>query len=134
MPRILVGSVQDISPEQPVFVRDGEIEVGVFRLGTEFRAYRNRCPHQQGPACHGVVTGTLVATAGSNWIPEWVLDGQVLLCPWHSMEFDLTTGVRIRGRGERLRAYPVHVIDDQVYVDIGAPGSVVERNAVKAKP
>ena len=131
MPRILVGSVEDITPEQPVFVQHGDIEVGVFRLGTEFRAYRNRCPHQQGPACRGVVTGTLVATATSNWRPEWVLDGQVLLCPWHSMEFDLTTGARIRGRGERLRAYPVHVIGDQVYVDIGMPRSIVERDSAQ---
>ena len=66
-----------------------------------FRAYRNRCPHQQGPVCTGPVSGTLVATADTDWRLAWVLEGRVLICPWHSMEFDLDSGRRIRAQSER---------------------------------
>ena len=120
MNRILVGSVDDIQEGHPVFVRSGVLEIAVFRLGDEFRAYRNRCPHQQGPVCNGTITGTQVATASSGWEPEWVRAGRVLLCRWHAMEFDLETGERIRGRGERLRSFPVSVTDDQVFVDVAS--------------
>ena len=36
------------------------------------------------------------------------------------MEFDLETGERIRGRGERLRSFPVSVTDEQVFVDVAS--------------
>ena len=119
MPRIRVGPADEIKPGQPAFVKHGEVEIAVFRLGGGFRAYRNRCPHQQGPVCTGPVSGTLVATADTDWRLAWVLEGRVLICPWHSMEFDLDTGRRIRARTERLRAYPVEVDNGQVYVQVG---------------
>ena len=119
MPRIRVGPADEIKPGQPAFVKHGEVEIAVFRLGGGFRAYRNRCPHQQGPVCRGPVSGTLVATADTDWRLAWVLEGRVLICPWHGMEFDLETGRRIRGRRERLRAYPVELDNGQVYVQVG---------------
>ena len=119
MARIRVGSADAIKPGQPAFVKHGDIEIAVFRLDDGFRAYRNRCPHQQGPVCTGPVSGTLVATADTDWRLAWVLEGRVLICPWHGMEFDLETGRRIRGRRERLRAYPVELDNGQVYVQVG---------------
>ena len=120
MAPVLVGAIDDIQEGTPVFVHSGSMEIAVFRLGDEFRAYRNRCPHQQGPVCHGIITGTQVATASSDWESEWVREGRVLLCRWHAMEFDLETGERIRGRGERLRSFPVSVTDEQVFVDVAS--------------
>ena len=119
MPRIRVGPADEIKPGQPAFVKHGEVEIAVFRLGGGFRAYRNRCPHQQGPVCTGPVSGTLVATADTDWRLAWVLEGRVLICPWHGMEFDLDSGRRLRGRNERLRAYPVELDNGQVYVQVG---------------
>jgi nitrite reductase (NADH) small subunit len=119
MPRIRVGPADEIKPGQPAFVKHGEVEIAVFRLGGGFRAYRNRCPHQQGPVCRGPVSGTLVATADTDWRLAWVLEGRVLICPWHGMEFDLDSGRRLRGRSERLRAYPVELDNGQVYVQVG---------------
>ena len=84
-------------------------------------------PHQQGPVCTGPVSGTLVATADTDWRLAWVLEGRVLFCPWHTMEFDLDTGRRIRGRTERLRAYPVEVDNGQVYIQVGPRSPAVTR-------
>ena len=30
-------------------------EIGVFRLGDEFFAYENKCPHLEGPVCQGKI-------------------------------------------------------------------------------
>jgi nitrite reductase/ring-hydroxylating ferredoxin subunit len=64
----------------------------VFRVGDNFYALPNVCVHQFGPLCHGQITGTLVATEGSQWQVSWVREGQILICPWHALEFDITTG------------------------------------------
>ena len=76
-------------------------------------------PTSRAPSARGPVSGTLVATADTDWRLAWVLEGRVLICPWHGMEFDLETGRRIRGRRERLRAYPVELDNGQVYVQVG---------------
>ena len=110
-----------------VLFRHGEIEIAVFRVDDGFRAYRNRCPHQQGPVCTGPVSGTLVATAGTDWRLAWVLEGRVLICPWHSMEFDLDSGRRLRAQSERLRAFPVDVNNGEVFVQIGPRDSSAPR-------
>ena len=93
-------------------------EIGVFNVNGQFRAYRNRCPHQLGPACDGYLTGTILASADTGFQPRWALDGQVLLCPWHSLEFDLNTGQRIRGRGERLHRYEVLEENGQLFLEV----------------
>ena len=118
MARISAGRADALQPGASMMVRHGNVEIGVFNLGGEFRAYRNRCPHQLGPACEGVVSGTLMGSVDTNWETEWVLEGRVLLCPWHQVEFDLDTGERIRGRGERLRSYRVEVENGELYVHV----------------
>ncbi len=93
-------------------------ELAVFNLGGSFRAYRNRCPHQLGPVCEGPLSGTLLASEETGWRPQWTMQGRVLLCPWHQREFDLDTGVSVRGRGEHLRCYRVERDGDDLYVQI----------------
>ena len=118
MARIHAGTSDALAPGERTFVKHRNVEIGVFNVNGEFRAYRNRCPHQLGPACEGAISGTLMGSAENDWNLEWVLDGRVLLCPWHQVEFDLDTGERIRGLGERLRSYTVEVDDGELYVNV----------------
>ncbi len=41
-------------------------------------------------------------------------DGEIVTCPWHGMEFDITTGRCLANPKVRLRSYPVTVEDGQV--------------------
>src|SRR5690242_11842284 len=42
----------DLIPERGgILAVAGDVEVGVFRLDGELRAYENRCRHQGGPVC-----------------------------------------------------------------------------------
>ena len=49
-------------------------ELAIFNLGDRFLAVANRCPHQGGPLCDGIVTGASV------------------VCPLHAWKVNLKTG------------------------------------------
>ena len=46
-----VGKIEEFEDKSKKVVTIGDEEVGVFRLGDEFFAWRNICPHQGGPIC-----------------------------------------------------------------------------------
>jgi nitrite reductase/ring-hydroxylating ferredoxin subunit len=43
----------------------------------------------------------------------------VLVCPWHTWEYDLETGRSTTDARFRVRSYPVLVVDGEVFVDTG---------------
>jgi nitrite reductase/ring-hydroxylating ferredoxin subunit len=46
-------------------------------------------------------------------------DQEVLRCPWHGWEFDLTSGKHLADEsGVKLRGYEVQVEGDQIYIVI----------------
>ena len=38
------------------------------------------------------MTGTLIADAEGGWRPRWALEGEVIACPWHGLEYHVPTG------------------------------------------
>ncbi|MGW5366416.1 Rieske (2Fe-2S) protein [Actinopolymorpha pittospori] len=99
-------------------LRVGAIEIGVFRVGDHYRAWRNVCPHAGAPVCLGRVEGTMLPSR----VYEYRLDENkpVLRCPWHGWEYDLETGEHLTDETIRLKGYPVVTCDDGVYVVIPA--------------
>lgn len=47
------------------------------------------------------------------------VDGTTLHCSWHGCQYDLRTGARIDGTGDRLTIFPVRVEDGKVRIAIG---------------
>ncbi len=94
------------------------VEIGVFNVGGEYHAIPNLCFHQWGPLCAGKVSGTLAASEETGWRPRWEREGQIVICPWHSLEFDLTTGQCVAYPRVKLRRYPVSVENGIVKVHI----------------
>ncbi len=92
------------------------VEIGVFNISGRYFALPNLCIHQWGPLCTGKIAGTLVAREENNWKLEWVKDGEILICPWHAMEYDITTGQNLSRPKVKLRHYPVKVEDGEVRV------------------
>lgn len=113
----VIGSVADF-PEgcHRVVEVDGR-QIGVFNVRGELHGLPNICPHQTGPLCAGkIVTGSLRATAETGWRPEWVHDGEVVVCPWHGLEYHVPTGQCLAFEHIKLRRYDVRVERDQVLV------------------
>lgn len=71
----------------------------LVRLGDHCGALDDRCPHMGGP------------------LSEGTLDNGRLVCPWHGREYDPLSG-QCDGYAESVRAYPVEMRADGVYVAI----------------
>ncbi|HEY8285868.1 MAG TPA: Rieske (2Fe-2S) protein [Chloroflexota bacterium] len=118
MAEVVVARVDEFAEGSRRIVRHGRLEVGVFRQGGRYYALPNVCAHQFGPLCEGTITGTLAATEDTAWRRTWVQEGEILVCPWHALEFDLTTGRCIAYPKVKLRQFPVRVEGDHVVVTV----------------
>jgi nitrite reductase (NADH) small subunit len=114
----IVARVDEIAEGERRIVTIGEREVGVFNVHGQFYALPNICIHQAGPLCKGRVSGTLTASAENHWKFEWGFEGEILTCPWHAMEFNITTGQCLAWPKRRVRSYPVKVEDGQIVVTL----------------
>ncbi len=112
-----VARVDDIPDGGVLLVSVGGLEIGLFRVGSQVRAWRNFCPHMAAPVCRGTVTGTLLAAGVYEYVTG--RDGEILQCPWHGWEFDLQDGRHLApGSAARLRGYPTEVVDGVVRVGL----------------
>lgn len=116
MPSHVVATVEDLPTGAHRVVKVGNLEIGIFNVHGQYYALPNVCIHQWGPLCTGRVAGTLIATEETDWKRAWVREGEVVICPWHSMEYDITTGQCLGHPRIRLRQYPIHVEDGKVMV------------------
>ena len=110
----------DLIPERGgVLALAGDVEVGVFRMDGQLRAYENRCRHQGGPVCTGEILGRYeaVVNADGTIAGERFVDSEPrLVCPWHGWEYDLAIGRCHADRRFGLKSYPVEVRDGQIYL------------------
>lgn len=82
--------------------------IGVFNVKGKFYALRNSCPHELAPLCRGLVTGTTLPSQPGEYI--WARDGEIIRCPWHGWEFDITNGQSIFNPHKmRVKSYKVTV-------------------------
>src|SRR6266516_3122590 len=78
----------------------------------QFYALRNRCPHQGAPLCLGAIKGMALPSKPGEY--RWGREGEILCCPWHGWEFDLTSGRAIfNPHRVRVRTYEVPVEPDE---------------------
>jgi nitrite reductase (NADH) small subunit len=85
-------------------VTEAEVDgVGVClaNVNGELSALDNVCPHRQGPL-------------GQGWI-----EGEAVVCPWHSWAFDVKTGLATYPEKERVAVFPLRIEGENVLVDIG---------------
>jgi nitrite reductase/ring-hydroxylating ferredoxin subunit len=112
----VVARLDELPTGSRRIVRAGRLEIGVFNVDGQYYALPNVCAHQFGPLCEGVVTGTLVANAGTGWRPAWLHEGRILTCPWHALEYDITTGRSLAYPRIKLRRFAVRVEGDYLVV------------------
>ncbi len=108
MSKHVVARVDEIPPGGRRIVEVAGISIGVFNVGGEFFALRNRCPHQGGPLCEGLLWGLWEAPRPGEI--AYSRKGEILTCGWHGWEYDLRTGQSWCDPAKlRVRAYDVHV-------------------------
>ena len=118
MPTHVIGPVADFPPGTHRVVKLRHAQIGVFNIGGQFYAIPNRCPHQFGPLCEGPVGATTACNASTGWKFAWIRDGEIVTCPWHGIEFDITSGQSLTNPRLKVRTYPITVEDDQLILTI----------------
>jgi 3-phenylpropionate/trans-cinnamate dioxygenase ferredoxin subunit len=106
MTRHVLATTSEIPPgERKLFNVKGR-PIAVFNLGGQFYGMLNRCPHQGGSLCEGIVTGLLESPTPGEYV--YSREGEIVRCPWHGWEFDIRTGQSYCDP-ERIRtkSYPV---------------------------
>ena len=77
-------------------------DVAIFNLGDRMLAIDNRCPHNQGPLCDGIVSGTTV------------------VCPLHAWKVDLESGAVQRPQDGHacVKTFRTEVVDGIVLLEV----------------
>ncbi len=110
----VIGPASEFPPGTHRVVKVRNVEIGVFNVRGRYYALPNVCTHQFGPLCEGKVDGTSACNAQTGWRYAWVRDGEIITCPWHGLEFDITTGQCLAQPKVRLRQYRLTVEDGYV--------------------
>jgi nitrite reductase/ring-hydroxylating ferredoxin subunit len=117
----VVAGAEEVGDGERVLVQLEGREVGVFNVDGELFAYTNWCAHQGGPCCEGRLTGTQEATYDRETREttlEWTREDEVLNCPWHGWEYDVTSGECLSKNRIRLPEHDVEVRDDDIVVSL----------------
>ncbi|HWZ50598.1 MAG TPA: Rieske 2Fe-2S domain-containing protein [Granulicella sp.] len=92
-----------VDAPQPGKVMEAQAEgvaVCLANLNGELSALDNQCPHRGGPL-------------GQGWI-----EGEAVVCPWHSWSFNVKTGQAEYPEQERVAVFPLKVENGAVLIDI----------------
>ena len=98
MTKEAVASLDDLREGRCKVIRAGGLEIGLFLVAGEVRAFRNFCPHAGAPLSGGRI------------------EGESITCPWHGWRFDLRTGAHASNPRCTLEAHRVEVAAGTVFV------------------
>lgn len=90
MGKHVVCRKDELPPGEMKITKAGSIEVGVYNIDGEFYALHNKCPHRGAPLCEGRINGLMTGPDPGEY--EIEREGEIIRCPWHGYEFDITTG------------------------------------------
>jgi 3-phenylpropionate/trans-cinnamate dioxygenase ferredoxin subunit len=108
MGKHVVGPARSVAPGERRIIEVEGRSIGIFNVAGTFYALRNSCPHQAAPLCLGSIKGMAMPSKPGEYI--WAREGEILRCPWHGWEFDITTGRSIfNPHRTRVKAYEVTV-------------------------
>ena len=113
--RYPVAKVGEIAPGERKIVEIDGRSIGIFNVHGTFAAVLNVCPHENAPVAQGRLTGTTLHSSPGEF--RWGREGEILACPWHGWEFDLTTGHCLTDR-RRLHRFPVSIEEDTIYLTL----------------
>jgi nitrite reductase/ring-hydroxylating ferredoxin subunit len=115
--RTFVCREEELPPGAMRLVPVGKFGVGVYNVGGRLHAITNYCAHEGAPLCAGYTVGMNVFDPDAVGRIKRVRDGEILRCPWHRWEYDLTNGRLVFDSRRGIRVYEVDVEDGEVYLN-----------------
>ena len=106
--RHVVCRASELGPGERRIVEVDGLSIGVFNVKGSYYALYNRCPHRGAPVCQGKLIDFF--TADEPYRIRVEREGEILRCPWHAWEFDVTNGRSVfNPHRVRVRSYEVSV-------------------------
>ncbi|MGH8801178.1 MAG: Rieske (2Fe-2S) protein [Casimicrobiaceae bacterium] len=97
-----VGRSEDVREDEPLSVRIGDKEIGIYRVGGTLHAIEDVCPHAYALLTQGFV------------------DGENIECSLHGAVFSIRSGKCLKEPGGRdLSTYQVRECDGNIEIEIG---------------
>jgi nitrite reductase/ring-hydroxylating ferredoxin subunit len=98
---VKVASTTDLQPGTGKTVEVGEKSIAIFNVHGKYHAIDNTCAHRGGP------------------LGEGMLDGNIVTCPWHGWQWDVSSGKTTFNSAISVKCYPVEVdgTDIKIAVD-----------------
>lgn len=102
MPRsVKIAETSDLSPGECKAVEVEGHTIALFNVGGTFYAINGICTHVGGP------------------LGEGNLEGEIVTCPWHGAQFNVTTGAVLRPpAGTDEKSFPVNIEGRDVLVEV----------------
>jgi nitrite reductase/ring-hydroxylating ferredoxin subunit len=115
--RSVACAASDIAPGEMRRFRIGKVDILVARKdATTFYAVRSICPHQGADLSAGYLVGTNLPSPVGKF--RYGREGEIVRCPWHAWEFDLTTGSSLHDPNhQRVKAYRAYLEGDSVVIE-----------------
>ncbi len=116
-----IGPASEFADPGRKIVAFENFEVGVYKLGGDFFAWLNQCPHMGGPACQGKImpkVDEVIATDRTSKGMAFSKSQFNMVCPWHGYEFDIRTGRHAGNSRLGLRSMKVRVADGDVILTV----------------
>jgi len=88
---VKVANISDLKPGAALAVEVNGKTIALFNVAGKIYATDNACLHHGGPLAEGTLAGEIVA------------------CPWHQWEFNVSTGENVGNESLKLATYPVQV-------------------------
>jgi nitrite reductase/ring-hydroxylating ferredoxin subunit len=117
----IVADADEIVDGERIVTQVEGREIVVFQHDSEYFAYLNWCIHQGGPCGEGSLSGTRVASYDQEegeFESSWEREGEILNCPWHGWEYDLTNGACLSRKDTQLPSYPVKIENGRIVVKL----------------
>ena len=90
----------------------------IVRHDNAVYALRDTCPHQGARLSDGHLSGHVLSCKPGQDISIERQD-EILVCPWHGWEFDITSGRSlIDPQKKRVRSYAAHTENGRVVIDM----------------
>lgn len=95
-----VALCSEITEGQAKVIEIANRLVAIYQVNGQYYAIDNNCLHQGGPLAEGELNGTITT------------------CPWHGVEFDVTTGCNPQNPEMRVDSFDLKIEDDKIFIAI----------------
>ncbi len=100
MTKVKVANVNELNEGQGKIVEVNGKDIALFNIKGKFYAIDNTCLHAGGP------------------VGEGELNENVVTCPWHGWQYDVTTGKSVMPGSVKVNSYKVEIKGKEIFVEI----------------